>query len=106
MHRYFPLLEEWARAHGVAFSSRPALVSDPRVRELYDGIVANLNRNLARFEKMKKVLLVAEEFSTENGTLTASMKMRRRAVEERYRSPIDEMYAAAETAAPKPGQET
>jgi long-chain acyl-CoA synthetase len=103
---YFPLLEEWARAHGVAFSSRPALVSDPRVRDLYDGIVANLNRNLARFEKLKKVLLVAEEFSTENGTLTASMKMRRRAVEERYRSPIDEMYAAAETAAPKPGPET
>jgi len=34
------------------------------------------------------------------------MKMRRGAVEERHRSPIDEMYAAAEPAAPKPGQET
>jgi long-chain acyl-CoA synthetase len=89
----------------VAVTSRPALVSDPRVRDLYDGILSNLNRNLAQFERMKKVLLVAEEFSTEHGTLTASMKMRRRAVEERYRSAIDEMYAAAETI-PKPGQQT
>ncbi len=37
----------------------------------------DLNGNLARFEKLKKVLLVADEFSAEDGTLTASMKLRR-----------------------------
>ena len=41
----------------------------------------DLNGNLARFEKLKKVLLVADEFSAENGTLTASMKLRRRVVD-------------------------
>jgi long-subunit acyl-CoA synthetase (AMP-forming) len=46
------------------------------------------------------VLLVADEFSPEDGTLTASMKLRRRVVEERYRTVIDEMYAQAEEAGP------
>jgi len=93
---YFPLLEDWARANHMAFSSREELVSQPKVHELYEGIVGDLNRDLARFEQLKKVVLIAEEFSAENGTLTASMKLRRRAVEERYREVIDKMYADAE----------
>jgi len=93
---YFPLLEEWARANQVTFSSRQELVSHAKVRELYEGIVADMNRELARFEQLKRVVLIPDEFSTENGTLTASMKLRRRVVEERYRSHIEEMYAEAE----------
>ncbi|MGA8151867.1 MAG: long-chain fatty acid--CoA ligase [Terriglobales bacterium] len=94
---YFPLLEDWARANQVVFSSREELVESAKVRALYQGIVTDLNRDLARFEQLKKVVLVADEFSPEKGTLTASMKVRRRAVEERYRRQIDEMYLQAET---------
>lgn len=93
----FALLEGWAREQGVVFNTREELVKDPKVQELYEDIVAHVNENLARFEKLKKVLLVADEFSAENGTLTASLKLRRRAVEERHRSLIDEMYARAES---------
>jgi long-chain acyl-CoA synthetase len=96
----FPLLEEWARSHDLPFASRQELVAHSEVRALYESIVEELNRNLARFEKLKKVLLVADEFSAENGTLTASMKLRRRVVAERYRQQIDEMYARADTAGP------
>ena len=60
----------------------------------------DLNGNLARFEKLKRVLLVADEFSAEDGTLTASMKLRRRVVTERYRQQIEEMYEQAEAAGP------
>ncbi len=93
---YFPVLEDWARANQVAFSSREELVAHPKVRALYEGIVGDLNRNLARYEQLKKVMLIAEEFSPENGALTASMKLRRRVVEERYRARIEAMYAEAE----------
>ena len=97
---YFPLLEEWARANHCSFGSRKELVGLAKVRELYDGIVAHLNRDLARFERLKRVLLIAEELSPENGTLTASMKLRRKAVEDRFRREIEEMYAEAETEVP------
>jgi long-chain acyl-CoA synthetase len=45
---------------------------------------------------LKKVILIAEEFSPENGALTASMKVRRRVVEARYMDRIEKMYAEAE----------
>jgi long-chain acyl-CoA synthetase len=95
---YFTLLEDWARNNQVAFQSRSDLVANPKVQALYDGIVEDLNRNLARFEKLKKVILVPDEFTPADGTLTHTMKVRRRAVEERYRKLIDDAYAQAEAA--------
>jgi long-chain acyl-CoA synthetase len=92
----FLVLEEWARSNQVGFTSREQLVSDAKVKALYEGIVAELNQNLARFEQLKKVILIAEEFSPENGALTASMKVRRRVVEARYMDRIEKMYAEAE----------
>jgi long-chain acyl-CoA synthetase len=96
---YFPLLEDWARTNGVAGDSRSDLIAQPRVRQLYEGIVADLNKNLARYERLKRTLLVAEDFSPEEGTLTPSMKVRRRAIMQRYQRLIDETYAVAEESA-------
>src|SRR5580693_7605341 len=92
----FALLEDWARSNKVAFSSRAELVADPKVQALYDGIVEEINKSLARFEKLKRVLLVSEEFTAENGALTPTLKLRRRIIEERYRRQIDELYTQAE----------
>jgi long-chain acyl-CoA synthetase len=93
----FLMLEDWARANDVAFSSRAELVANSKVQALYEGIVEEVNQNLARFEKLKRVLLVSEEFTAENGALTPTLKLRRRIIEERYRRQIDELYAEAET---------
>jgi long-chain acyl-CoA synthetase len=93
---YFPLLEDWARQNQITFTSREDLVANPLVQALYHGIVADLNQTLARFEKLKKVLVIPAECTAENGLLTASMKLRRRAVEERYRPQIEHLYSQAE----------
>lgn len=96
----FRLLEPWARNNGVRFNSREELVADAAVRNLYEGVISEINHKLARYEQIKKFLLVAEEFSVANGLLTASMKLRRRQVEERYRAQIEALYA--EPAPPTP----
>ena len=93
---HFPLLEEWATANNVSFSSREQLISDPRVKILYEGIVAEVNRGLARYETLKRVLLVPDEFTANDGTLTPTFKLRRKAIEERYRKEIEELYREAE----------
>ena len=93
----FPLLEEWARANHILFSSREELVDHPKVRALYQGIVGEVNRGLARYETLKKILLVPDEFTASDGTLTPTLKLRRRAVEVRYREQIDELYREADT---------
>jgi long-chain acyl-CoA synthetase len=94
----FPVLEEWARSNHISFSSRAELVADPRVKALYEGIVAEVNLGLARYETLKKILLVPDEFTAADGTLTPTLKLRRRAIEARYCDQIDELYKEAEEA--------
>jgi long-chain acyl-CoA synthetase len=95
---YFPLLEDWAHDNQVTFLSREELVRQPRVQALYEDVVENVNENLARFEKLKKTIVLAEEFSVASGTLTPTLKMKRRAVEAKHREEIDALYAAADQA--------
>ncbi len=94
----FTVLEDWARGHGLHTISREELIRAEKVRTLYQEIVDELNANLAQFEKLKKVLLVPNELSVADGTLTPSMKLRRRKVEELYRVEIEALYAESERA--------
>ena len=93
----FEFLEAWAEHHGVKFSSRKELVKSHHVQSLYLGIVEEMNQNLAQFEKLKRVLVVHEELSIADGTLTPSMKLRRRNLTDRYKKAIDALYAEAES---------
>jgi len=90
----FSALEEWARAQGVSFADRRQLVASPQVQALYEGIVAKVNENLAQYQSIKKFVLIPDEFTVADGQLTASMKMRRRVIEERYRAQIEALFAA------------
>jgi long-chain acyl-CoA synthetase len=94
----FAPLEKWARTNEIAFASRAELVANPKVQALYEGIVEEANQNLAKFEKLKRVLIVPDEFTPDNGALTPTMKLRRRVIEDRYRTQIDDLYAKAEEA--------
>jgi len=89
----FSALEDWAQHNGIAFQSRQELTAHPEVQALYENIVEQVNRNLARFERLKKVLVIPEELSIENGTLTPTLKLRRRNVEARYKNQIEQLYA-------------
>jgi long-chain acyl-CoA synthetase len=89
----FAALEEWAHHRGLVYQSRAELAARPEVQALYEGIVEKINHNLARFERLKKVLVIGEELSIEDGTLTPTLKLRRRNVEARYRDQIEQLYA-------------
>ena len=89
----FPALEEWAREHNVMANSRKDLVRSSQVQSLYQSIVDELNQNLAQYEKLKKVMVLPEELSIADGTLTPSMKLRRRHLEQRYHKQIDALYS-------------
>ena len=98
---HFPALEDWARSNKIVFFSRQELVANGKVQALYENLVEEINQSLARFEKLKRVLLVPEEFSAADGTLTHTFKVRRRGIETRYQYLIDEMYAKADASPAK-----
>ena len=92
----FASIETHAQQDGLQFSSREELVRIPDIQARYADIVSALNEGLAQFEKLKKFCLVPDELSPANGTLTASLKLRRRVIEERYRDQIASMYEETE----------
>ncbi|QHN03142.1 long-chain fatty acid--CoA ligase [Granulicella sp. WH15] len=86
-------LEAWAKANGVAAGDAASLVRDPKVTRLYQGIVDKVNETLPPYESMKRVSVVAEEWSVEGGELTPSMKLKRRVIAQKYAKEIDAFYA-------------
>ncbi len=68
----FAALEGWAKGQGVATGDHKALVKDAKVVKVYQEIVDKVNGGLANFESMKRICIVPEEWSLEDGTLTPS----------------------------------
>jgi long-chain acyl-CoA synthetase len=89
----FAALEGWAKGQGIATNDHAALVKDAKVVKAYQEIVDKVNIGLANFESMKRMSVVPEEWSVEDGTLTPSMKLKRRVVEQKYAKEIGDFYA-------------
>jgi long-chain acyl-CoA synthetase len=94
----FAALENWAKGQGIGTGDRAALVNDPKVVKMYEEIVNGVNGGLAQYESMKRVKVVPDEWSVEDGTMTPSMKLKRRVVNEKYAKEIAEFYADEATA--------
>ena len=94
----FIALEEWASHYGVEAKSRAELVADSRVIALFGDIVSEVNGGLANFETLKRFRVVPDEWTQESGELTPSMKLKRRAINTRYKALIDALYADEATA--------
>jgi long-chain acyl-CoA synthetase len=90
----FPALEQYARENGIPFTSREELVARPEIVAFYEQRIRSTNESLASYEQIKRFTLVPREFTQEGGELTPTLKMKRRFVEQKYRSLIEAMYAA------------
>ncbi len=88
----FPNLEAWARKTGIQASDAKALLARTEVQELMEEQVFGALKGLARFETPKKIGLIESQFTIEDGTLTPTQKVKRRAVEARYRELIEAFY--------------
>lgn len=82
----------WAADEGIGDLDYRALTKDPRVHALVQESVDVLNRDLPRHETIKKFEILPNELSVEEGEITPSLKMRRRAIESKYRQKLDGMY--------------
>jgi len=82
----------WAAEQGLGDLDYPDLTKDPRVHALVQEAVDMLNRDLPRHETIKKFEVLPNELSVEEGEITPSLKMRRRAIESKYQQKLDGMY--------------
>jgi long-chain acyl-CoA synthetase len=89
-----------AAEQGISFSSSEEMTSHPWVRTLIEGEVSRLTAHLAQWETIKRFGLLTEDFTFDNGSLTFTMKLKRRVVEQKYRDKIDHLFA--DVAEPRP----
>ena len=86
-------LRRWAQKAGVPVEDSAALCSDPRTVEFVMSEINPLQKDLAEYEKIKKITLLPHHFSIMNGEVTNTMKVRRPVVAKRYAREIEKMYS-------------
>jgi long-chain acyl-CoA synthetase len=86
-------IKTWAKSQGLDASDFKALCEHPRVLALVESTIKERNKELAGYEQIKGFKIIPEEFSQESGTLTATLKVRRREVVKRYGELLEAMYA-------------
>jgi long-chain acyl-CoA synthetase len=59
---------------------------------LIERVVDEVNRDLSRYEQIKRFAIVSREFSAENGEVTPTLKLKRRVIEERFADEIQRLY--------------
>jgi long-chain acyl-CoA synthetase len=84
----------WAEEHRVE-GDLPTLASSPEVRDLIQGVVDEVNRERSRFEQVKRFAIVPRDFSMQEGEVTPTLKLRRRAVQEHFADEIEALYAGS-----------
>ena len=89
----FGALSAWAAAQGIPTEDHDAVIALREVGDKMEGEVKKSLRDLAQFEVPKKLLLVSEDFTVENGLMTPTLKVKRRAVEQRYAERVEAVYA-------------
>ena len=92
----YDALEPWAKADGVSYEGRGALIRLPAVQQKMEREVLGMLSELAKFEVPKRVVLLEQDFTIESGDLTPTLKVKRRVVEKRYADLIDKTYAEAD----------
>ena len=84
-------LKAWAKEQGIE-GSDAELVENKRVKEHMQEEVKKAGEPFKGFEEVRKIVLIPEDFTTENGMLTQSLKLKRRVALERYGAKLNDLY--------------
>jgi long-chain acyl-CoA synthetase len=90
----FEALDKWAAGQDIDTADRDALLHDARVLDLYRGELDAHSAQIKGYERVRAFALEPEEFTPENGMLTPSLKIKRRAVVARYGDDIEALYSS------------
>ncbi|WP_290435316.1 AMP-dependent synthetase/ligase [Aeromonas caviae] len=89
----FESLEEYARSINLQYQCKTELLRHSRVMEFFEARIQDLQKELAKFEQVKKFTLLPSAFSMELGEITPTMKLRRKIIEAKYQREIEAMYS-------------
>lgn len=86
-------VKAWATTQGIELPPAERWPDDPRIGAAVAAEVKAVNDHLASYEQLKYHRILPGDFTIESGELTPSLKVKRKVINEKFRSAIDEMYA-------------
>lgn len=89
----FEMLESYVKLKGLDPDTAAEMCAHPKIVDLIERQVSAATKGLARFESVKKIVLLENELSVEGGELTPTLKIKRRVVEQKYRDVIEKLYS-------------
>ena len=89
----FPFLHNWASIHKVQFLDNSDLVRNPLVVARFQKEVNEINKELGQTERIKRFRLVSEEWSSQTGELSPTLKLKRKFLYEKYALLIEEIFS-------------
>jgi long-chain acyl-CoA synthetase len=88
-------LPKWAEDRGIGGKSYAELAEEPQVIALVQEAIDTMNEELPRYSTLKKFAILQADFAQETGELTPSLKVKRKAVENKYMDVLDGFYEGA-----------
>ena len=92
----FEQVESYLRSQDMLIDSPEEICRDENILRLFEKEVEENCEGLARFETVKKIVLLKNELTVSGGELTPTLKIKRRVIDEKYKDLIDEIYFEAE----------
>ncbi|MBR1513475.1 MAG: long-chain fatty acid--CoA ligase [Bacteroidales bacterium] len=89
----FGYLKSWCAKEKIQFTTPQEMIQHPEVLKLFAAEVNTLNKSLGETEKIKKHILLADEWSVGNGILTPTLKIKRKVLNTKYKEVIEKMFA-------------
>ena len=92
----FEFLHGWCFTHKITFRDNKELIQLPEVIERYQQEVDKVNPKLGRHRQIKKFELTCQEWLTETGELSPTLKVKRKFLKEKYKIKLDRLYGYTE----------
>lgn len=85
-------LKEWCINNHIPFNSREQVIKERKVLSFYQSIVSKYNNGFSHVEQVKKIALLADEWTIDTGELTPKGTIKRKVIMEKYKDEIDRIY--------------
>lgn len=89
----FENTSKWAEEQGITFTNFKSLVAMPAVQKLVEQEVEAVNSRMPQVQHVRKFHLLTKELDHDDGEVTATMKVRRKSIAEKYADVIESIYA-------------
>jgi long-chain acyl-CoA synthetase len=89
----FHNLEEWCKQNNIPITEHRMLIQNDKVHQLFEGERDRLNKDFGHVEQIKRFELLPDEWTTDGGELTPTLKLKRKIILDKYKFMVEKIYA-------------